>query len=157
MQPTIEFSPERKLAGKKMSMCFADNRVAELWKTFRPHIASIGNRISTDLISLAVYAPDHFTHFDPHRPFEKWAAVEVNELENIPEEFDQLMVPAGPYAVFHYKGSSADPSIFQYIYGSWLQQSGYKLDHRPHFEVLGSNYKNNHPDSEETIWIPVIA
>jgi predicted transcriptional regulator YdeE len=30
-------------------------------------------------------------------------------------------------------------------------------DDRPHFEVLGKNYKNNDPVSEEEIWIPVRA
>jgi AraC family transcriptional regulator len=26
-------------------------------------------------------------------------------------------------------------------------------DDRPHFEILGDKYKNDHPDSEEEIWI----
>lgn len=46
-------------------------------------------------------------------------------------------------------------SIFQYIFGTWLPASGYYLDNRPHFEILGHKYKNNDPDSEEEIWIPV--
>ena len=25
----------------------------------------------------------------------------------------------------------------------------------PHFEILGAQYKNNEPDSEEEIWIPI--
>jgi len=54
-----------------------------------------------------------------------------------------------------YKGSSADNSIFQYIYGQWLPNSNYLLDDKPHFEVLGEKYKNNDPNSEEEIWIPI--
>ena len=68
---------------------------------------------------------------------------------------ESLTLPSGLYAVFHYKGLSSDPSIFQYIFATWLPQSDYILDDRPHFEVLGEKYKNDDPDSEEDIYIPV--
>jgi AraC family transcriptional regulator len=42
-----------------------------------------------------------------------------------------------------------------YIFNTWLPKSGYQLDRRPHFEILGEKYKNNNPDSEEEIWIPI--
>ena len=64
-------------------------------------------------------------------------------------------MPGGLYAVFFYKGSSSDTKIFQYIFTNWLPDSGYTLDNRPHFEILGENYKNGDPGSEEEIWIPV--
>jgi len=64
-------------------------------------------------------------------------------------------LPGGLYAVFDYKGSSNDPGIFQYIFGTWLPGSEYDIDDRPHFEVLGENYKTNDPNSEEEIWIPI--
>ena len=31
----------------------------------------------------------------------------------------------------------------------------YTLDDRPHFEILGEKYKNQDPDSEEELWIPI--
>lgn len=47
-------------------------------------------------------------------------------------------------------------SLAEYIYGSWLPNSTeYARDNRPHFEILGEKYKNNDPESEEEIWIPV--
>ncbi|MDP5096829.1 MAG: GyrI-like domain-containing protein [Flavobacterium sp.] len=36
-----------------------------------------------------------------------------------------------------------------------MPNSEYQLDNRPHFEILGAKYKNNAPDSEEEIWIPI--
>jgi AraC family transcriptional regulator len=36
-----------------------------------------------------------------------------------------------------------------------LPASEYVVDNRPHFEILGAQYKNNEPDSEEEIWIPI--
>ena len=68
---------------------------------------------------------------------------------------EALILPSGLYAVFHYKGSSSDNSIYQYIFGTWIPNSDYDLDDRPHFEVLGDRYKNNDPNSEEEIWIPI--
>jgi AraC family transcriptional regulator len=61
----------------------------------------------------------------------------------------------GLYAVFDYKGSSNDYSIFQYIFGTWIPDSNYLLDDRPHFEVLGEKYRNADPNSEEEISIPI--
>jgi AraC family transcriptional regulator len=33
--------------------------------------------------------------------------------------------------------------------------SGYEIDARPHFEILGSKYVNADAESEEEIWIPI--
>ncbi|EPE83362.1 GyrI-like small molecule binding domain protein [Leptospira noguchii str. 1993005606] len=44
--------------------------------------------------------------------------------------------------------------IEYYIFQEWLPNSGYKL--KPHFELLGSKYKNNDPTSEEEVWIPIV-
>lgn len=67
-----------------------------------------------------------------------------------------FIIPAGQYAVFHYKGSHNNGfDVFSYIFGEWLPASGYELDDRPHFELLGPKYKNGDPDSEEEIWIPI--
>lgn len=65
------------------------------------------------------------------------------------------MLPKGLYPVFDYTGNSADPSIFQYIYGDWIPNSEYELDDRPHFEALGARYANDDPLSEEEVWIPI--
>ncbi|MGK2861531.1 MAG: GyrI-like domain-containing protein [Chitinophagaceae bacterium] len=45
--------------------------------------------------------------------------------------------------------------MFSYIFNTWLPPSGYDLDNRPHFEILGEKYKNDDPLSEEEIWIPI--
>jgi AraC family transcriptional regulator len=66
-----------------------------------------------------------------------------------------FVLTGGLYAVFDYKGSNKDNTIFRYIYGEWLPNSEYILANRPHFEVLGDKYKNNDPFSEEEIWIPI--
>lgn len=104
---------------------------------------------------MAVYQPAHFAAFKPTNEFEKWATVEVADFDNVPIGMETFVLPSGLYAVFNYEGSSADNSIFQYLFRTWLPSSDYVLDNRPHFEVLGDQYKNNDPTSKEAIWIPI--
>ena len=138
-------------------MSIANNRTFELWKSFMPLRAEIKNRITTDLISLQVYNPTlSFNDFDLNTEFEKWAVAEVSDFEPVPEGMETFLLTGGQYAVFIYKGAPADfGGTFNYIFKTWLPASEFELDNRPHFEVLGSKYKNNSPDSEEEVWIPV--
>jgi len=155
MKPRIETLNEKKLIGNSMTMSLINNKTAELWKCFMPRRGEIINPVSSALISMQLYKPDYFADFDPVKEFEKWAAIEVSDYDQIPKEMGTFILCGGLYAVFDYKGLSNDSRIFQYIFGTWLPNSGYLLDDRPHFEVLGDKYKNNDPNSEEEIWIPI--
>lgn len=136
-------------------MTLADNQIQRLWQSFMPRRKEIQHRISIDLYSLQIY-PFSFDFADREKPFEKWAAVEVENFDNVPQGLEAFTLAGGLYAVFAYKGSSSDIRIFEHIFGSWLPQSNdYVLDDRPHFEILGSKYRNNDPESEEEIWIPI--
>ncbi|GET22256.1 GyrI-like small molecule binding protein [Prolixibacter denitrificans] len=69
---------------------------------------------------------------------------------------ETFVLPEGLYLVFIYRGKASDATpFFQHILGEWLPQTDYQLDEKPHFEILGEKYKNDSPDSEEEIWIPV--
>jgi AraC family transcriptional regulator len=84
----------------------------------------------------------------------KWAAVEVVDFKDIPMGLDSLILSAGQYAVFDYKGKPSDIApIFQYIFYQWLPYSKYCIDDRPQFELIGSSYSSTY--SEEEIWIPI--
>lgn len=155
MKPRIEKLNEKKLIGKRLTMSLANNRTGELWKSFIPRRTDILNTLTNDMISMQVYESPHFANFKPTNEFEKWAAAEVTSFDIVPNDMETFTLPGGSYAVFDYKGSSTDNSIFQYIFGKWLPSSHYDLDDRPHFEVIGEKYKNNDPTSEEEIWIPI--
>lgn len=156
MEPRIELAPERKLVGLHLTMSLANNKTGLLWKEFMPRRNEITNKITNDLISLQIYPSTHFKNFQLTNEFEKWAAVEVKTFDNVPDGMETFVVTKGLYAIFLYQGLSNDPGIFQYIYETWIPNSPYRLDDRPHFEVLGEKYKNNDPASEEEIWIPII-
>ncbi|RZJ50385.1 MAG: AraC family transcriptional regulator [Flavobacterium sp.] len=156
MEARIEIATEKKLIGKHITMSFLENKTFELWSSFMPRRKEIKNQIGTDLYSLEVFTPGHFDEFDPNENFEKWAAVEASDFNEIPEEMEDLIIPSGLYAVFIHKGDQSEAhKTYHSIFVEWLPNSEYTVDDRPHFAVMGEKYKKNDPDSEEEIWIPI--
>ena len=129
--------------------------LSKLWKNFLSQRNKINGQTTNELISLAVYSPTYFDKFDARNQFERWVALEVGSFENVPKGMKTFVLPRGLYAIFSHKGISTDYSVFQYIFSTWLPSSDYLLDNRPHLEILGDRYKNNDPNSEEEILIPV--
>ena len=159
MNPLIKTLKEKKLIGKHITMSLSNNKTAELWKNFMPRRHEIKNKLSNDLISMQVYESSYdFKNFNVDANFEKWATIEVPDFNTIPNEMESFILVGGLYAVFLHKGdASSGPQIFRYIFETWIPNSEYDLDNRPHFEILGEKYKNNDPESEEEIWIPIKA
>lgn len=158
MTPRIVESKHKNLVGLSQEMSFIENTTFELWKKFRQRSGKIENRSSDDFISLQEYPTDYFEVFSPAKKFLKWACVDVVNFDSVPEEMNRLVLEGGLFAVFNYKGTAQNASaFFQHIYGEWIPNSEYELDDRPHFEVLGDKYKNNDPNSEEEVWIPIKA
>ena len=155
IEPRIEILPLKRMIGNRCMMSLVNTMTRDLWQRFMLRRKEIVNPMDSNLYSISVYDHDYFQDFNPNNEYEKWAAVEVNNFESIPEGFDSLILQKGLYAVFSYQGLSTDHSIFEYIYTIWLPKSNYRLDHRPHFEILGEKYRNNDPNSEEEIWIPI--
>ena len=156
MNHRIETLPEKKFIGRRSIMSFTGNKTYELWKSFMPGRKEIQNNIGTELYSMQIYPPLFFANFNPKAEFEKWAAVEVTGFDTVPDKMETFTLTGGLYAVFLYKGAaSAAAGTFRYILETWLPNSEYTLDNRPHFEILGEKYKNDDPASEEEIWIPI--
>ncbi len=154
--PEIVEAPARLLAGCHARISLARNGTAAIWQFFMPRRRLLTHATCTDLFSVSVYPADYFLNFSPVREFEKWAAAEVTDSADLPDGFEVLHIPAGMYAVFPYKGRSYEgEAFFRYVFTEWLPGSGYRLADRPHYEILGARYKNDDPESEETVWIPV--
>ncbi|MEM1135442.1 MAG: GyrI-like domain-containing protein [Bacteroidota bacterium] len=154
LQPRIEHLKEKKLIGKHLKMSLVENKTVELWRNFMPRRKEITNKLTSDFISMQIYE-ETMNLNDMSQKFEKWAVTEVANFDHVPDGMETFTLQSGLYAVFDYKGLSTDSQIFIYIYGTWLPNSAYLLDDRPHFEVLGDKYKNGDPNSEEEIWIPI--
>ncbi|WP_207434432.1 GyrI-like domain-containing protein [Sabulibacter ruber] len=157
LQPRIETLPQTRLVGKRTTMSFMANQTQALWQSFMPRLKEIKNSVGSELYSVEVYpSPEFFRNFNPAGEFEKWAAVQVTNFDSVPAEMETLVIPEGLYAVFTYKGKASDGvSTYQYIYGTWIPDSAYNLDNRPHFALMGEKYRNEDPASEEELWIPI--
>jgi Uncharacterized protein conserved in bacteria len=158
MTPAIKTIPAKKLIGIHRTMTLSDDATFELWHSLMPRRKEISSALNPNLISMQLFGkPLIEGSFTPETPFEKWAAIEVSDLNNIPVGMDSYDVPSGIYACFAYKGAANEAqSTIQYIFEEWLPASGYKLDNRPHITVMGEKYKGNDLDSEEEFQIPVI-
>ncbi len=156
MTPRIEVLGELKLVGLRMTMSISANKTRELWQNFLRRRKDIPNTVGKNLYSIQLYDDHYFKTFNPHSTFEKLAAIEVTNFNAVPPDMEAFTLPSGLYAVFLHKGAAATaPTTFNYIFSTWLPDSEYSLDIRPHFEVLGEKYKNDDPESEEEIWIPI--
>lgn len=153
----IELLAPKKLIGRSMRMSMVNNKTQQLWQKFMTCRSQIINSVGPELYSIQVYDKLlDIRNFNPDQEFTKWAATEVPDFSNIPEGMETFELSGGTYAVFLHQGLPSEfQKTFQYIFATWLPSSEYQLDHRSHFEVLGERYRNNHPDSEEEVWIPV--
>src|SRR6185503_13738852 len=94
VEPRVVTIAAKKLIGKRVIMTWQNNRIAELWGSFMPRRKEITNNLSTELISMQVYTqPGDMGN--PDRPFEKWAAVEVNDLNSVPYGMEAFELPGG--------------------------------------------------------------
>ncbi len=157
LDPQIIAAPQRLLVGKMLVSSMQNYRAVELWSSFMPLRNRIAHSVGEELFSVRVYKSlEYFTHYNPAATFDHWACREVSQVEQVQDGMQALTIPEGKYAVFLFKGTPADaPAFYAEVFQQWLPQSGFRLDARPHFEVMGAKYKHNDPDSEEEIWIPV--
>ena len=141
---------------QKMSL--TEDKTGELWGRFMPKRMQVQNSIGEDLYSMQVYDElvDYDT-YDPSTVFEKRALIEVENSENPPEGMEAYTLQGGKYAVFDHKGPIDTFQVtLDYIFKTWLPSSGFEIDHREHFEILGEKYLGPFdPNTEEEVWIPI--
>jgi AraC family transcriptional regulator len=152
---TIVLTPTT-LIGKSLVMSHSEDNTFNLWKSFKPEVKHIQNRIGDDFFSVIEYPMGYFDSFQPALSFKKWAAIEVNSDQKGMADMDFLHLQGGKYAVFTYKGKASDFRIFAMnIFNEWLPTAGYILDQRPHFTRFGPNHHPMDENAEETFWIPI--
>lgn len=155
IHPEICTIGNKTLIGISAEMSRSQDSTPQLFATFMPRREEIQHWAHQNIFDLREYPINYFEYFDPLNTFTKWAAMEVIEVDSIPEGMEVYRLQGGTYAVFQHKGTLGDPAIFQYIFSDWLPFSGYALDNRPHFDIIGPLSTPQNPDSEEEIWIPI--
>ncbi|MDO1500589.1 GyrI-like domain-containing protein [Winogradskyella maritima] len=153
MFKSIQTISEKRLVGMKTRTAMRPEAIGKLWGSFMPQLKTIKARNSDELIALQDYSTSNPEN--PTTEFDMWALAEVDSFENQPEGLSNYRIPEGDYAIFLLKGTGVE-KLMNYVMGEWLPASNFQLDtSRPHFQVMGKAYKNNHPDSEEDFYIPV--
>lgn len=158
IEPSIQNIPAKKLIGINMQTSLFEFNPSLVWQKFMPRLNEIKNNVGSEKYSIQIYDQTFsYDSFSPTIKFKYWAAIEVNDFDAIPNNMSSLEIPGGKYAVFLHEGNmSAFQKTLNYIYTKWLPSSGFKIDHRPHFEQLDERYLGaNNPDSQEEIWIPI--
>jgi AraC family transcriptional regulator len=146
------------LVGMNDDMSIVDDTTFDLWHAFMPNKKHIKNVVGKELFSLQVFTDDvTFYNFTEHTVFTKWACVEVESLEDVPENMDVLMFEGGMYLVEEHCGPSYEvKKTYSRIFKDIIPFSNFSVDKRPHFELLGENYLGRDPNSKEDIWIPIV-
>src|ERR1700740_1797139 len=98
MTPEIKNIPPKKLIGKCVHMNHVLDKTAGLFRSFMPHKKEIPHTVNADVICMKVYSSSYnFSVFDPMATFDKWAALEVSEVDVIPEGMETFDLPGGVY------------------------------------------------------------
>ncbi len=155
MEPRIITKPGFTVVGLRYYGKNENQEIAAMWERFNERMESLGglpHETGEAAIGLCL-SPEE----DPMGgAFEYIAGLPVSEVDDIPEGFVAREVQEHTYAVFAHKGDL--PSLtktYEYIYESWLAQSGYELADNFDFEYYDDDFKDFAPDSVFYIYIPI--
>ena len=157
MEHRIEVIEDRYVVGvkTKTSVLTINEKTRELAKSFMPRRHEITSRIGKHVFSIQDYGKD-YSPTNPNSEFDKWVAIEVKELIDLPIGMESFVIKSGIYVVFSFKGSVSEfPKQRAFIFQEWLPNSDYQLDEKAHFEILSEDYSKDLQNIEEDIWIPV--
>lgn len=158
MEYRIVEAEDIKIVGVKAEANFntINSITPQLAKQFMPRLKEITSRKDDFSLSLQKYTDFNFKMFNPNDVFEKWIGVEVRDFDAIPQNMETLLIPASKYLVIDFKGTIPKfIKLWQHIHSTWLPNSEFELDNRPHFERLPSSYSPIQAINEEEIWIPI--
>ena len=138
-----------------IEMSLAENKTFQIFRTFMPRRKEILNYKNHDVFDLIIYPKGYFLKFNPTTNFKKHALAKVSNFNNTPEGMEQFTLTSGKYAEFTIKGHIPNPEIFNYIYSTWLPNSDFSLNDRPHFDILSEKMQQKSTDADQELWIPV--
>ena len=139
-----------------MKMSFSRDKTAALWQKFMPRRAEVGNRATSEYISMQIFEKTEKNIFSATALFEKWATVEVSTFPAVPSGMESYSLQGGKYAVFIHNGpANAFARTMRHIFGEWLPNSAYERDNREHFEILPEDYSPVDPNAKEEVWVPI--
>ena len=123
--------------------------IPDLWEKFIPEIGNIPGQKSEVTYGICCNP-------DGQGSFEYIAGVEIDKLDDLPDKFRWVEVQPQQYAVFEHKGSLKTlPETFQYIWKTWLPQSGREAADAPEFERYSEDFNPKLNTGVLEIWLPL--
>lgn len=150
LAPEIYSEGTRIFVGMKTEFFSVDsekNNIAEklppLWQEFLAHVNEVEHVVAGNMYGIIRQTPDNSDRL------EYYAAVEVSDGQQIPQGMSRLELPASTYAKFRHDGhfDSLNNSV-NYIYSSWLFESGARHNYGADLEIYGSEYN---PDTDNSV------
>lgn len=150
LTPEIYAAPKMQFIGMKTEFFSVDsdkNNIAEklppLWQEFLARADEIENMVAGNMYGIIRQTSDNTDLL------EYYAAVEVSAVERIPQAMTSVEIPAATYAKFKHKGQfdTLNNSV-NYIYSSWLFESGHRHNYAADLEIYGAEYN---PASDDSI------
>jgi predicted transcriptional regulator YdeE/DNA-binding transcriptional MerR regulator len=155
MEPKIISKPSFTLLGLRYYGKNEHGEISQLWGQFNRRMATLGGlpyETGDAAIGLCITPDDS----PQEGAFEYVAGLPVSKVGDVPEGFVVREIPEYTYAVFAHKGDL--PSLgktYEYIYETWLPQSGYQVAAKIDFEYYDQEFKNFAPNSVFYIYVPI--
>jgi predicted transcriptional regulator YdeE len=160
LTPELLEQPRRHMVGLATRFYSVDserNNIGEklppLWADFIPRLGEVPSAVPGVCYGIVCQAEPDSELLD------YTAAIEVSgtpQHASLPAGTVHVEVPPATYASFTHRGEAKliDQTV-NYIYSSWLSQSGKRHTYGPDLEIYGSGYDASSPDSVMFYAIPV--
>ncbi len=123
--------------------------IPKLWEKFVPHLGNVPGQIGEVTYGVCCNP-------DGKGGFEYIAGVEISKLDDLPELYRWIEIQPQHYAVFKHEGAlDTLPQTFQYIWKTWLPQSGHEAADAPEFERYSDDFNPKLNTGVLEIWIPL--
>lgn len=125
-------------------------QMGELWQTFKERVEEIPNILNLERAIGVVHGREkNFTYF---------AAIEVENLGDVPSGMIPIIIPARTYAVFTHKGKQEKFNETVVAAKNLLTQSSYKIDHNAFWlEIYDDHrFQPNSTNSECDVCFPLV-
>ncbi len=154
-QPRFEKRPGFLVMGIEAKNAMEGDTMMKLWMDFFNIQPEIPETVDQNIYGITYYGDDY--NPETMEGYSYLVGMEVISEVKMPEGLVLHKVPDGFYAVFEHHGKIEKiDATYEYIFGEWMNLSGFKSAPQDVFEMYGINFE---PDSDESvmeIWVPVL-
>ncbi|MGE7956393.1 GyrI-like domain-containing protein [Pseudomonas sp. NPDC089530] len=123
--------------------------ISELWERFIPHLGKVPDQVGEVTYGVCCNP-------DGQGGFDYIAGVEISRLDDLPELYRWIELPAQPYVVLEHQGPlSSVPQTFGYLLKTWLPQSGREAAEAPAFERYSADFNPCTGQGVLEVWLPL--